>query len=1219
MKRLDGRFSVVAVRDITERTLAEVQLRDSEARFRELADISFDATLIVQNGFVQAANGRALSLYGYTEKELIGRSALILTAPGCRAEVEERIVGKHRGHFEARHIRKDGTLLLVEGSTKQHTFEGRRISLVAVRDVTGRKVAEARLAEREELLGALAEACFDAVLVSEDGVAREVNQRAEVLFGPTGSSGLGRFIGSCIAPEFREETARRIAQRIDGVYESAICRTDGRVVPVEISAKSLTQNGRHVRISAIRDISQRKDAEIVLRQREELLDALADISFDAVIVAEDGFIKSVNRSAPSLFGCEVDEIIGRPVGYWATEGFQAKVRRRVAHKIDGIYESEVRRPDGRVLPVEISGRSLRQGKRSVRITALRDISERKAAEARLRQSEEMSRVLADVSYDAITVIEDGIHRAIYGRLEKLLGYTREEYIGKPVGYFSAPRFKEEMERRVRAEIDGTFEHECIRKDGSSIVVETTTKHFARDGRRMRVSALRDISARKEAECRLRASEERFRRLAENVPGLVFQRALHPDGRITYPFLGGSIRELWGKDPAEIRATPGFLTEIIHPDDKDRFRQAVLESARTLTPSVIDFRAGLSNQAWRSIRSMSRPARLDDGTVLWDGILIDITDRVATEVALAKTKDELERHVAELNVIRERLEEQGAALTATSRIAEAANRAKSEFLATMSHEVRTPMNGVLGMVRILLETPLSKEQRQCADIILESTEALLGVINDVLDFSKMEAGRLDLEPIEFRLHDLVDSIVLLLGPSARHKGLDLAICIAEDVPRIVIGDPRRLRQILMNLVGNGIKFTDSGAVAIEASVESPDGDAIVLAVDVRDTGIGIDEDLGRRLFTRFTQGDTSTTRQHGGTGLGLAICKQLVQMMGGDIGLESAPGQGSKFRFTVRLESREPTKQEGWRSRVFERLASRNVLLVQPNALSRRALRRQLEAWGASVTEARDGANALSLLSEPNRFDLAIVKEALPKISGHDVPSALRAHPKGARIGILVMSGVPRHMLEPRPLGDIEVAMSPFGSGHFLASLARLVGVDEEVEVEADATLPPSGPRAKAPLRVLVAEDNPLNQKVLCAILTRAGALVDVVADGLNAVEAVRRSTYDVVLMDVLMPRLDGLDAAERIRRLGGRAATLPIIAVTANAIVGDRERYLDAGMNDYVSKPVDTIELAAALERQCGRRLDLSAVGGLQPSPMTVENEARLAEFVDGIDDTAAA
>jgi PAS domain S-box-containing protein len=980
---------------------------------------------------------------------------------------------------------------------------------------------------------------------------------------------------------------------------------------------------------ALRLLHRRAAEFAALRESEERLRALADASFDAVFVIEGGIIRDINHRAADLFGYRREEIVGREAGFMTAPEFHDVAMRRIRGSIEGTHESAMRHKNGSHVPVEVSAKHLVRNGRNIRIAAMRDISVRKEAEARLRESEERFRALAEVSFDAVSVIEDGIHRAAYGRIGELLGYTEEEVIGRSAGSFTSPRFRDEGRRRTAERIEGIYESEYVRKDGRIVPVEVSAKNFVRDGRHIRISAHRDISARKEAEARLRASEERFRRLAANVPGFVYQRALHPDGRITYPYLNDAIREVCGIEPAAVQQDPAFLIDSVHPGDRDRLRGALARSAETLTPLTIDFRAAHPAKGWIWLRTICHPSRQPDGTTVWDGVSIDITDRVNIEAALQKTREDLELHVGELDATRKRLEQKSAALAEATRIAEAANRAKSDFLATMSHEIRTPMNGVLGMARILLDTPLSDEHRQCVDIIRQSGEALLGVINDILDFSKMEAGRLALEPIEFCPADLVDSIVLLLGPSARSKGLDLSVAVAGDVPRSVVGDAGRLRQILMNLVGNGIKFTDAGAVAIEVSVAARTADSVRLAVAVSDTGIGIRSEALARLFSRFTQVDASPTRQYGGTGLGLAICKELVGMMGGEIGVESAPGRGSTFRFTVRLRAGQHSEPDPWRARVLARLAGCRILLVQPNALTRRVLRRQLEAWGAEVVEARDGANALAQLAESGRCRLALVRHALPGIGGEDLAKLIRERCRGAELGILLLSASPKHVLGPELAaeGIADSAVAPFGSGVLFATLAEILGV--RVADAGDvgvASRPPAGRSARVPgkaaLRLLIAEDNPLNQKVLAAMLSRAGAAVDIVSDGLNAVEAVLRSTYDAVLMDILMPRLDGIGAAERIRRLGGVAGAVPIIAVTANAFRGDRERYLAAGMNDYVSKPIDAAELTAALARQCGVRLDLVRVEPappVAPAPTPEDGEARLAAFVDSLDRIIAA
>jgi PAS domain S-box-containing protein len=662
----------------------------------------------------------------------------------------------------------------------------------------------------------------------------------------------------------------------------------------------------------------------------------------------------------------------------------------------------------------------------------------------------------------------------------------------------------------------------------------------------------DIERRERIERALRASEEeqqKFVELVENSADFVGMATL--DGHVLY--LNPAGRRLVGVDDlAHARRTS--IPDYLAPEELLNFRHHIL-------PAVL--------QAGRWEGEM-RLRHFHSGELISVAVNTFLIRRPGTQEPLCLA--------CVARDIRESKRAQ-AMLEAAKEAAEAASRAKSEFLANMSHEIRTPMNGILGMTELALDTELTAEQRDYLTMVKTSADSLLAIINDVLDFSKIEAGKLDLESIEFNLHDAVSQAVKSLALRAHEKNLELNCEIARGVPQWVEGDPARLRQVLINLVGNAVKFTERGEVTVRVECQPSNGNALQLHFAVSDTGIGIPKEKQALIFDPFAQADASTARRYGGTGLGLSISTRLVSMMGGRMWLESEPGKGSTFHFTI-------TAKPG-RSAVLPdarmdtaRLQGLRVLVVDDNPTNCQALELMLSHWGMRVTLTRDGQEALEVLEQAlaanEPFALIIADARMPGLDGFGLAERIKARPQlaTATIMLLTSSGQRGDAARCRELGVAAYLIKPVAQSELLEAILRVLGAQPEA-ARASLVTRHLLRETRRTLRILLAEDNPVNQKLAVRLIEKQGHSVTVAANGREALAALDREPFDLVLMDVQMPEMDGFEATAAIRqREKQRGGHVPIIAMTAHAMKGDRELCLAAGMDDYLSKPIRAEELA---------------------------------------------
>jgi PAS domain S-box-containing protein len=750
----------------------------------------------------------------------------------------------------------------------------------------------------------------------------------------------------------------------------------------------------------------------------------------------------------------------------------------------------------------------------------------------------------------------------------MLGAPREEIEGKQCHRILCRNQHDDCPVCDHGESVSNAERMLTRLDNSRFPIITSKRHVNFNGKEMLLESFIDISERKRAENKLRFNEERLQLLNER-----FDLATTAAGIGIWDLDLKTNRFVWdtqmftlyGVNPDDSPDADTVWRNGVHPEDMPLVDEEMCRAIFNGSEFDTEFRIVWPGGDARTIKANATVVRDDAGTpVSMIGTSYDITRRKLAEEKMMAFSEELERKNFQLQAALE--------------VAQEATRAKSEFLATMSHEIRTPMNGVIGMTGLLLDTDLTPAQAQFAGIIRSSGESLLALINDILDFSKIEARKLDLEDITFDLRTTLDETAEMLSSRAMEKGLELLCLCDMNLPKALKGDPGRIRQVILNLAGNAVKFTNSGEVFIRAELKSENDFQVVVRISVTDTGIGIPQDRLDEIFAPFTQADGSTTRKYGGTGLGLAICKQLVELMGGSIGVESSEGAGSTFWFTTVLKKVGKEQDAMPDSTIFAEISGKNILVVDDNATSRFLLVTLLDAWGCSNTTAPDGESALAHLQEAvikrMPYDAAIIDFQMPGMDGVELGRRIKGNPAFAATKTIMLTSQgqrgDRQMMEDA--GFSGYLTKPMRQDQMRDCLSLVLGRDT-------LDSKPAGPIVTRHViaevtdvkkRVLLAEDNTVNQMVAVALLKKLGLAVDVVANGSEAVRALEQIPYDMVLMDCQMPVMDGYEATRVIRDPSSNVLNhdIPVVAMTANAMQGDREKCLAAGMNDYTSKPV---------------------------------------------------
>ena len=1070
------------------------------------------------------------------------------------------------GGKELQHLALDFNQMLQEIQKREHALVEANDTLeLRVAERTGeleqeifeKRKAEESLRESEELFRTVSEAAPVGIYRSDmDGNASFMNTALLELLGVSRVKGLSSGWRDQIHPEDRarviQDRSKAMRSGQDFATSYRVRHTDGSIRWAEGQAKPLrTIDGKLLGyVGVVQDVTQRRKSEELLREQSTYITTLLD-ACPIGIVAEnaEGKIEISNPAFQELFGYSTLEMQGKSIDELISPGeLHTQAAELTKQVLSGtVVHQAVIRKHKCGLPVEVDAYGVPfvvDGVLRGQFVLYQDISERLKAQRALRQSEEMFRTLTSAA--PVGIFRTGADGQVLYLNEKWLamtGITAEEGAGTGWEQVLHPddsawvlaRWNEACSRGEEFRESYRYSN----RKGETVWVDSVARPALGKGNNSGgyVGVVQDVTERVKRDAELRRSEERFRTLSAVAPvGIVLA---DEEGKFTY--VNEQYLRMTGLTEQE--ALANAWRTVIHPDDFERLERTRNESVAHKLDYTMSYRYLRRDRSVVWVQSIARGFQQKDGGKRGHVIVIqDVTERHLAEQRLRNAKE----------------------------AAEAASRAKSEFLANMSHEIRTPMNGILGMTELALDTELQPEQREYLGMVRSSAEALLAIINDILDFSKIEAGKMKLEETTFSLEDCIEEALGPLGVRALKKGLDLTWTTEGRIPDVLKGDPTRLRQVLINLVGNAIKFTKQGEVSVRASRASSEGIRASIQFVVSDTGIGIAPEKHRQIFDSFSQADSSTTREFGGTGLGLSISARLVHLMGGRIELQSIPGRGSKFSFTLNFDvaNEEPPSYHQAAD-----LKDKAVLVVDDNETNRRLLEKLLLAWGMKPVLTTNGIEGIdeyqNSINRNATYPLVLLDVNMPQMDGYEVAAKLREIAPDERTAIVVLSsslGVPSQS-SPQQLQI----------GRKLSKPIRRAELHEAIVSVLSSGSAPGGPAQEDVqavannLRLLLVEDNTVNQKFAVRLLEKMGHHVELAVNGREAVDMTVSSQFDLILMDLQMPVMGGFEATQKIReRELNSGRHTPIVAMTAHAMKGDQEKCFEAGMDGYVSKPIRT-------------------------------------------------